>query len=302
MPEPCRLRSVHHHEPMELKPIGGDFGAVVTAAPVAALPAATFRQLLDAAHRYAVLIFPGQHLAEDDHLAFARRFGPLERALNSRSDTRFSRLSSVRSNGDMVQAGSSIARMLESNMVWHTDSSFKPIPAMFSLLSCREAAATGGETEFADLRAAWDALDPARRTRAEAMRAIHCYRWSQSEADAADWLSEQDWSALPPVEQPLVRTHPATGRRNLYLGRHARQIVGEDAEASGRFLAELCEWACQPPRVISHSWSAGDLVLWDNRCVAHRGRPFPYSERRVMVRATVAGDPPPGERNPWALN
>ena len=83
--------------------------------------------------------------------------------------------------------------------------------------------------------------------------------------------------------------------------RHARQIVGEVAEASGRFLAELCDWACQPPRVFAHRWAAGDLVLWDNRCVAHRGRPFPYSERRIMVRATVAGDPPPGGRNPWAL-
>lgn len=288
--------------PMEVQPISPDFGAVLTGAPLAELPEGTFRQLLDAAHRYAVLVFPGQHLSDEEHLAFARRFGPLERALNSRSDTRFSRLSSVRSNGDLVQAGSSVARMLESNMVWHTDSSFKPIPATFSLLSCKEAAATGGETEFADLRAAWDALDPVLVARVEGHSAIHSYLWSQEQAGAADWLSEQDWEALPPVEQPLVRTHPATGRRNLYLGRHARQIVGEDAEASGRFLAELCEWACQPPRVFAHRWSAGDLVMWDNRCVAHRGRPFPYSERRIMVRATVAGDPPPGGRNPWVLS
>lgn len=286
---------------MDVQPIGPDFGAVVTGGSLAALPAATFPQLLDAAHRYAVLVFPGQHLSDDEHLAFSRRFGPLERALNSRRDTRFSRLSSVRSNGDQVQAGSSVALMLESNMVWHTDSSFKPIPATFSLLSCKEAAETGGETEFADLRAAWDALDPVRRARVEAKRAIHSYRWSQEQAGAADWLSEQDWLALPPVEQPLVRTHPATGRRNLYLGRHAHQIIGEDAEVSGQFLAELCEWACQPPRVFAHRWSAGDLVMWDNRCVAHRGRLFPYSERRIMVRVTVAGDPPPGERNPWAL-
>jgi alpha-ketoglutarate-dependent 2,4-dichlorophenoxyacetate dioxygenase len=288
--------------PMEVQPLGSDFGAVVTVGPLAQLPAATFRDVLDVAHRYAVVVFPGQHLADDDHLAFARRFGPLERALNSRSDTRFSRLSSVRGNGDMVQAGSSVARMLESNMAWHTDSSFKPIPAAFSLLSCKEAAATGGETEFADLRAAWDALDPVRRGRVEGRSALHSYLWSQEQAGAADWLSEEDWAALPPVNQPLVRTHPATGRRNLYLGRHARQIIGEDAEASGRFLAELCEWACQAPRVFAHRWSTGDLVVWDNRCVAHRGRPFPYRERRIMVRATVAGDPPPGERNPWALD
>jgi alpha-ketoglutarate-dependent taurine dioxygenase len=287
---------------MEVQPVGGDFGAVVTVGPLGELPAGTFSDVLDLAHRYAVLVFPGQHLSDDEHLAFARRFGPLERALNSRSDTRFSRLSSVRSNGDMVQAGSSVARMLESNMAWHTDSSFKPVPAMFSLLSCKEAAATGGETEFADLRAAWDALDPVRRAEVDGKRAVHSYLWSQEQAGATDWLSEEDWAALPPVTQPLVRTHPATGRRNLYLGRHARQVVGEDADASGRFLTELCEWACRPPRVFAHRWSAGDLVLWDNRCVAHRGRPFPYSERRVMVRATVAGDPPPGERNPWVLD
>ncbi|MGE0732113.1 MAG: TauD/TfdA dioxygenase family protein [Acidimicrobiia bacterium] len=287
---------------MDVQPLGADFGAVVTVGSLAALADEAFLDIVELAHRYAVLVFPGQHLDDDEHLAFARRFGPLERALNSRSDTRFSRLSSVRSNGAMVQPGSSVARMLESNMAWHTDSSFKPIPASFSLLRCKEAAATGGETEFADLRTAWDALDPERRARVDGKRAVHSYRWSQEQADAADWLSDEDWAALPPVSQPLVRTHPATGRRNLYLGRHALRIEGEDAEESGRFLAELCEWACRPPRVFAHRWSAGDLVLWDNRCVAHRGRPFPYSERRVMVRATVAGDPPPGERNPWALD
>lgn len=287
---------------MDVQPLGADFGAVVVVEPLANLDDATFGEVLDLAHRFAVLVFPGQHLADDDHLAFARRLGPLERALNSRSDTRFSRLSSVRSNGDLVEAGSTVARMLESNMVWHTDSSFKPIPASFSLLACKEASTTGGETEFADLRAAWEALDPAQRDRIEGEYAVHSYQWSQEQAGAADWLSEDDWAALPPVSQPLVRTHPATGRRNLYLGRHARQIVGEDAEASGRFLAELCDWACQPPRVFAHRWSAGDVVMWDNRCVAHRGRPFPYGERRIMVRVTVAGDPPAGARNPWVLD
>jgi len=287
---------------MQAQPIGPDFGAVVTDLSLAELSASEFDEVLGLAHRHAVLVFPGQHLDDDEHLAFARRFGPLERALNSRSDTRFSRLSSVRSNGDLVEAGSMVARMLESNMVWHTDSSFKPVPAMFSLLSCKEAAETGGETEFADLRAAWDDLDPVRRARVEGRSAVHSYRWSQEQAGAADWLSEEDWAAVPPVEQPLVRTHPATGRRNLYLGRHACRIVGDDPDESGRFLAELCEWACRPPRTFAHRWSAGDLVLWDNRCVAHRGRPFPYGERRVMVRATVAGDPPPGATNPWVLD
>lgn len=288
--------------PIEANPINAGFGAVVTGVALADLSAADADAVLEFAHRYAVLVFPGQFLSDDEHLAFARRFGPLERALNSRSDTRFSRLSSVRSNGDLVTANSMVARMLESNMVWHTDSSFKPIPSTFSLLSCKEAALTGGETEFADLRAAWDDLDPDRRALVEGRRAVHSYRWSQEQADAADWLSEEDWAALPPVEQPLVRTHPATGRRNLYLGRHAVHVVGEDPVESGRFLAELCDWACQPPRTFAHRWSAGDLVLWDNRCVAHRGRPFPYGQRRIMVRATVAGDPPPGGHNPWVLD
>ncbi len=288
--------------PIEANPINAGFGAVVTGVDLADLAAQTSDALLELAHRYAVLVFPGQFLSDDEHLAFARRFGPLERALNSRSDTRFSRLSSVRSNGDLVTANSMVARMLESNMVWHTDSSFKPIPSTFSLLSCKEAATSGGETEFADLRAAWDALDPDQQAHLDGRRAVHSYRWSQEQADSADWLSEEDWAALPPVEQPLVRTHPATGRRNLYLGRHAVQVVGEDPEASRRFLAELCDWACQPPRIFAHRWSAGDLVMWDNRCVAHRGRPFPYGQRRIMVRATVAGAPPPGGDNPWVLD
>ncbi|MFN0089201.1 MAG: TauD/TfdA dioxygenase family protein [Acidimicrobiales bacterium] len=283
---------------LTLARVDASLGATATGIGLAAAGAEEAAAIVAALDEHGVLVFPGQHLTEDELVAFARRLGPLERGVNSQTDPRLSRLANVRRSGALVDADSEIARMLEGNLYWHSDSSFKRITARWSLLSCIEAPSEGGETQFADMRAAFEALDPARRSRVEGRSARHSYRWSQRLVGADGWLSEADWDALPSVEQPLVRVHEATGRPSLFIGRHAYAIVGEDPDESGRFLAELCEWACQPPRVMVHRWRAGDLVVWDNRCVLHRGRRWPFTQRRIMVRATVAGDAPDNE---WAL-
>ena len=172
------------------------------------------------------------------------------------------------------------------------------MPAKASLLSAGQVPSKGGETEFADMRAAWDRLDPEMQARLERKVAVHSYHYSQGKVGGLNVLSDADLDNLPPVEHPVVRTHPETGRKNLYIGRHASHIVGEEVETSRELLEALCDEACRPPRVISHRWAAGDLVIWDNRCVLHRGRPYPPDQPRQMRRTTVAGEV---ADNSWVL-
>jgi alpha-ketoglutarate-dependent 2,4-dichlorophenoxyacetate dioxygenase len=147
------------------------------------------------------------------------------------------------------------------------------------------------------MRAAWEALPEEEQSRLEGLSAVHDYRYSQGLVGGLDFLSDEEWKALPPVQHPIVRTHPETGRRNLYIGRHASHIIGMDVERGRAWLQRLLDEACRPPRVFSHCWTAGDVVVWDNRCVLHRGRPWSADAARVMHRTTIAGD----GANDWAL-
>ena len=206
-------------------------------------------------------------------------------------------LSNVKKDGTLWEADSDTGRLLKGNNYWHTDSSYKRIPAKASLLRAKIVPKTGGETAFADMRAAYDALDSAMQDWLADKVAMHSYAYSQGKVGGMGGITQDEWDALPPVEQPVIRTHPATGRRNLYIGRHASQIVGEDPDESRRLLEELCIEACRPPRIHIHKWQVGDLVIWDNRCVLHRGLGHPPDQPRRMVRTTVAGDS--AEANEW---
>ena len=286
----------------EITPTDATLGAVVTDVRLDALDDAAFAAIEAAWHAHAVLIFPGQHLPDDAQVAFSRRFGPLERSLTAshyETDPALIQLSNIKRDGSLWPAGSALGLLLKGNNYWHTDSSYKRIPAKGSLLAARLVPATGGETAFADMRAAHDALDPAMRDWLADKVAMHSYGYSQGKVGGARALTEEEWEALPPVEQPVIRVHPATGRPNLYIGRHASHIVGEDRDESRRLLERLCEDACQPPRVYTHRWAVGDLVLWDNRCVLHRGLGYPGDQPRHMVRTTIAGDS--DDANEWAV-
>ena len=284
---------------MRIEPGEGTLGAVVRDARLAALGDGEWRRIEDAFHRHAVLVFPEAHLSEAEHITFSRRFGPLERTLSQRTERQeISLLSNVGKDGAVAKPDDKLGLFLKGNRSWHTDSSFKKVGAKASLLRAVEVPASGGDTEWADMRAAWDALDLATQQRLEGLTAVHSYAWSQGQqVGGATILTSAEWDALPPVQHPVVRTHPATGRKNLYVGRHASHVVGMEVERGRALLRQLTEDACQPPRLFRHQWRRGDLAVWDNRCVLHRGHPWPFAERRVMKRTTVAGE---GD-NPWAI-
>ena len=284
----------------EITPADATLGAVVSNVRLNALDDQAFAAIEAAWHAHGVLIFPGQHLSEEEQVAFSRRFGPLERSLtttHTKHDPAIIHLSNVKKDGSLWEAKSDTGRLLQGNNYWHTDSSYKRIPAKASLLAAKIVPKTGGETAFADMRAAYDALDPAMQEWLADKIAVHSYAYSQGKVGGTGAITEDEWDALPPVEQPVIRTHPATGRRVLYIGRHASHIVGEDPGESRQLLERLCAEACQAPRIHIHKWDVGDLVMWDNRCVLHRGLGYPPDQPRRMVRTTVAGDS--DEANEW---
>lgn len=274
-------------------------GAVVTGVRLNDLDDATFAKIEDAWHSHGVLVFPEQALTDDEQIEFSRRFGSLEKLITEKAaNPDIAPLSNVRPDGSLIEPGGSYALFLLGNTFWHTDSSFKRVPSKASLLSARTVPSDGGETEWADMRAAYDALDDATRADLEDAVGVHSYRYSQGLVGGVDVLSEEEWKALPPVEHPVIRTHPATGRKNLYIGRHASHIAERDVEESRALLNRLVEDAAQPPRVFRHCWSEGDIVIWDNRCVLHRGMTWPDDQARTMARTTVAGD---DASNEWSL-
>ena len=210
---------------------------------------------------------------------------------------RIGKLSNVGKDGEVAPEGSSLHLFLKGNQYWHSDSSFKRVSAKASMLSAWTVPSTGGETEWADMRQAYDALPPDQKDFWSDKVAVHSYRYSQSQVGGLDVLSEDEWDELPPVEHPVVRTNPDSGRTSLFIGRHASHLEGMDVEAGRKLLGDLVEWATQPRWVHTHHWRRGDSVLWDNRSVLHRGRPWPAREPRIMKRTTVAGD---GD-NEWTL-
>ena len=266
---------------------------------LAALDDHGFRAVEDAWHRHAVLVFPEQHLSDDEHIAFTRRFGPLERGLTRRPTAGLGRMSNVAKDGHVVDEENIQARFQRGNREWHSDSSYKRVGAKASILAAHMVPNEGGETEWADMRAAWDALDGARQAWLADKIAIHSYRFSHAWHGGLEILDKDELNDLPPVRHPLMRIHPATGRKSLFVGRHASHIVGEDLAASRQLLRDLTADACQAPRTWGHRWQPGDIAIWDNRCVLHRGRPWPADQPRTMARSTVAGE---DADNEWALS
>ncbi len=258
---------------------------------------AGFAAVRAAFEEHSVLVFHDQPWTDDEQIAFTRRFGPLEEtvrsiAQNQRVAPQIADLSNVDGEGNTLSPEDRRMLYHKGNQLWHSDSSFKPVPAMASLLSAREVPPEGGETEYASLRAAWDALPVALQRRLEHLVAVHSFAYSRALIAPGLLLPEQE-AALPPVKQRLVRANPVTGRAALYLGSHAAYIQGLPVEEGRALLRELLEHATRPEFVFQHRWRAGDAVMWDNRAVLHRGRPWDtLRDRRVMHRTTVAGEGP----------
>ena len=250
---------------------------------------ATFATVRDAFERYSVLVFPGQAITDEQQIRFSERLGPLEatRAGANGAGSKLIVLTNIAADGGIAQPTDKQVLSNRANQVWHTDSSFKPIPARASLLSAREIPATGGDTQFASMRAAYAALSDEDKSLVDGLVAVHDFAWSRSRIDPA-LITEAERADNPPVRQALVMDNP--NGKALYLGAHARRIEGMD-EASGRALIDrLIAFGTQERFVYNHRWVPKDLILWDNRAVLHRATPFAsMNERRHKVRTTVAG-------------
>ncbi len=273
-----------------IAPTGATLGAVVSGVDLARLDPDSWRSIEAAFHEHALLIFPDQHLTSSEQVAFAKRFGAIE-LLTPNPQLEAVPLSNVRSDGSPID-DEDIVQILRGNEGWHTDSSYMPLAAKASVLSARVVPSRGGETEWADMRAAYDALEPALRERIEGLSAYHSLYHSQARIGhhaVAGGLSGFHERGAP--LRPLVKEHPVTGRRALCIGRHAYGIPGLSDEESEALLDGLMAFACRAPRVHRHTWRAGDVAIWDNRAVLHRARPYDRTEPRVLVHTRVAGDP-----------
>jgi len=268
-----------------------EIGDVDLSAPLAP---PDLQAIKDAFARYAVLIFPDQQLSQDQHLDFARYFGPLETTIAlHRKDARlrvrkeFADVSNLGPDNE-VWGRESRQRMFQlGNRLWHTDSSFKRIPALASLLYARSIPPIGGHTEFADERAAYDALSDAMKRRLDALVAEHSIFNSRAKLGFSNF-SDEERQGLPPVPQVLVRTLPDSGRKSLYLASHAGRIFGMSEPEGHALIDELVAHATQRQFIYTHRWRIHDLVIWDNRCTMHRGTDFDDLRwKRDMQRATV---------------
>ena len=243
---------------------------------------------------HSILVFRGQDVTDEQQVAFSEHFGPLERMLvgSQGGGTPLAYLTNVdRETGAIIPPDDK--RMIRNlcNMLWHSDSSFKKVPALASILSGREVAGEGGETQFATLRAAYDALPDGMKRRIEGLVAEHSFAYSRSQVDPT-LLTQEMKDEVPPVQQSLVRQNPLNGRKALYVGSHASHILGMPDEEGRALLGQLLGHATQDRFVYTHRWRNKDIVMWDNRAVLHRGRPWDYMKPRVMHRTTVAGHGP----------
>ena len=273
------------------------FAAEVTGVDLATLTPDQVAALQDASSRHAVLVFPGQSLNDDHLLSLGRLFGDVEPPRNHRVQQRLKH-AELADISNLTAANELRAkddqRRLDSlgNRLWHSDASFREVPGALSMLFAHIVPPVGGETEFADLRAAWDALGADMKAKIESLVCEHSIFHSRGQLGHTEY-TDAERAALPPVRHPLVRIHPGSRRRTLYMGSHASHIVGWPMPDGRLLLRDLMEHATQREFVYRHEWRIGDLVMWDNRCTLHRGRAYddathPRDLRRVTTKDYAA--------------
>jgi alpha-ketoglutarate-dependent taurine dioxygenase len=276
---------------LEIEPLEATtFGATVRGVRLAALDDATFGALHAAWLEFGLLIFLGQFVTRDEQNDFARRFGALEFEATA--------ISNIRADGTVrADPDDDVVKSLRGNEGWHHDSTYMPLQAKGAVFSAEIVPTAGAATGWADMRAAYEALDDDMRTRLSTLSAFHSLYYSQersgylpSKRDENGGYGMYGYHDKEPSLRPLVKVHPETGRPNLLIGRHAYGIVGMDPDESEQLLDHLNEWACQPPRIYFHQWEVGDAVIWDNRRLMHRATPFDMTEPRRMWHTRIAGE------------
>ncbi len=285
--------SVHKLHPH----VGAEVKGVTLSDP---LPDDIFAQIRAAFNEHSVLVFRDQRINDAQQVAFSERFGALEETtFKVAADNPFVySLSNVDERGEVLKRSTERRTFLDVNSRWHTDSSFRAVPAMASVLSAREVPEhEKSNTEFASMRVGYDTLPAERKEEIQDKVCVHDYAYSLSLFGERHGVKKEELDSLPPVEHHLVRTHPETGKQNLYVSGHIERVKNMDP-AKGRALVEqLLQWCTRDDYVYSHQWSKHDVVMWDNRCALHRVTHVPFKERRIMHRTTIAGVKP-GTQNP----
>jgi alpha-ketoglutarate-dependent 2,4-dichlorophenoxyacetate dioxygenase len=276
---------------MDAVQLGPGFGAElrgVTLADVAADDAA-YAATRAAFEEHSVLVFRDQQVTDEIQLSFSRRFGPPEvtKVGSQGTGSHFVILSTIGPDGKVVPAAHRLSLRSKANQLWHTDSSFKSVPALTSVLSARVIPARGGETEYVSTRLALERLDPGMRDRLRNSFAWHDYAHSRGQI-ATGLATPEERAALPPQCWRMVWKNPVNGRSAVYIASHAYAIEGMEPAAGKKLIDELMEAATAPATSYSHQWRKGDVVMWDNRATMHRGRPWPAHEARLMVRTTIS--------------
>ena len=279
---------------LRITPLSASGGAECTGVDLKHLKPGEWERMLDAYGRYSLLVVRDQTLPKTDQIAFSKRFGDIEMPIRKDYVGKdFAELHVVTNVGAEGKPNNTKGLENPGNFFWHTDASYMRAPASTTLLYAIEIPATGGDTNFANMHVAYDALSPQMKEHIKGLRAIHS--WEQSRFNSGSRLaSEEEKRLAPPVAHPLARTHPVTGRKGLYLGNHTSHIEGMEIEAGRALLRELLEHATQPQFVYQQKWRAGDIVIWDNRSLLHKASDdFDMnSERRVLHRTVIQGTVP----------
>jgi alpha-ketoglutarate-dependent 2,4-dichlorophenoxyacetate dioxygenase len=271
------------------------FVAEVTGADLSRPTPDLVQQVTAAIDRYAVLVFRGQKLDDDQLLALGQAFGPLSAPRLSRAQRRLGHaavadISNLDSDGRVRDPSDHKRLDALGNQLWHSDASFRQVAGGYSMLHAHVIPPQGGETEFADLRAAWDALDAGLQARIEPLVAEHSIFTSRGALGHTDYTAEER-AALPPAFHRIVRVHPGSKRRSLYMGAHAGAVVGMPVPVGKLLLRDLMEHATERRFVHRHAWTVGDLVMWGNRCTLHRGRPYDDTRYPRDLRRVTTQDP-----------
>jgi alpha-ketoglutarate-dependent 2,4-dichlorophenoxyacetate dioxygenase len=283
---------------LQLKPLHSVFVAQASGIDLTKpLSQDAVRTITAAMNEYAVLVFRGQHLTSQQQIQLAESFGPLDIGLKRvfkrperLEDERLIDISNVDASGNVAKRDSPKNLSSFANQLWHSDSSFMDPRAAYSMLHCLVKPSWGGNTEFADLRSAYDTLDARTKEEIEGLSAEH-YALHTRTLLGDDAYTDDQKKLIPPANWPLVETHAGSGRKLLFVGVHAREIIGWPTAEGRIFLSDLLEHATQRFNVYAHEWQVGDLVIWDNRSTLHRGRRFDIGERRELRRTTTNDTP-----------
>jgi taurine dioxygenase len=295
MQSPARTPAATNHAPFDARPLTPALGAEISGLDLSrAVPADVFDALYAAFLRYQVLVFPPAELPPAAQVAFARQFGEVQVHVMSLYHAdgfpELYRLSNLdpqgRPNGKHPDKGT---------LVWHTDGSWRRVTGQATIIYGEVVAGIGGETHFCDMYGAWERLDAGWKERIAGLRAVHNLDFSRTRRHGSDLMTEAQRREAPPVDHPIVRVHPDTGRTCLYLGDHAESIVGMPYDEGRALIEELNALAVHPDLSYQHRWRPHELIVWDNRCLMHRATPYdPFTEGRVVRRCTVLGETPVG--------